>query len=156
MCGEARKEHQSIAPRGCQQSPVRKLLDRKWLCPAVFIADQLVRTLTLLVAACKGPRLDFLVEKCTELGVTRLVLTEFTRGVVHIGRRHAEKLRRTAIAAGKQCGRSWLPEIEAEMDLPAALRWAAAGFSPGAEESTAAFASFASEGRLCPCPFVRR
>jgi 16S rRNA U1498 N3-methylase RsmE len=162
--GRGRVAHGRLAAQGQDGSPPeparRATRTRQHAHPVIVVTETVAetppprRTLTLLVAACKGPRLDFLVEKCTELGVTRLVLTEFTRGVVHIGRQRAEKLRRTAIAAGKQCGRSWLPKIEVEMDLPAALRWAAAGFSPGAEESTAAFASFASEGRLCPCPFV--
>ncbi len=75
------------------------------------------RTLTLLVAACKGPRLDWLIEKCTELGVTRIVLTEFARSVVHTGPQHTEKLRRTAIEACKQCGRAWLPLIETGVTL---------------------------------------
>lgn len=70
------------------------------------------RKLALIVPACKGPRLDWLVEKCTELGVTRLILAEFERSVVHPGSSHIEKLRRTAIAACKQCRRAWLPQIE--------------------------------------------
>ncbi len=69
------------------------------------------RTLTLITPGCKGGRLDWLVEKCTELGVTRLVLTEFERSVVHVGPQHVEKLRRTAVESCKQCRRAWLPEI---------------------------------------------
>ncbi len=76
------------------------------------------RTLTLLVAGCKGPRLAWLVEKCTELGVTRIVLADFERSVVRAGEAHVEKLRRTAIEACKQCGRAWLPEITAGDTLP--------------------------------------
>lgn len=80
------------------------------------------RTLTLFVAGCKGARLDWLVEKCSELGVTRLVLAEFERSVVRVGAAHVEKLRRAALEACKQCGRAWLPEIEAGVSLPAAAR----------------------------------
>jgi 16S rRNA (uracil1498-N3)-methyltransferase len=80
------------------------------------------RRLTLIVAACKGPRLDFLVEKCTELGATRLVFAEFERSVVRLGSTHVEKLRRTAIEACKQCGRAWLPEIEASLTLADAVK----------------------------------
>jgi 16S rRNA (uracil1498-N3)-methyltransferase len=78
------------------------------------------RTLSLIVPACKGPRLDWLVEKCTELGATRLVLAEFERSVVHAGAQHVEKLRRTAIEACKQSRRAWLPQIETATGLPAA------------------------------------
>jgi 16S rRNA (uracil1498-N3)-methyltransferase len=75
------------------------------------------RTLTLIVAASKGPRLTWMVEKLTELGVTRIVLADFECSVVHAGETHVEKLRRTAIEACKQCGRAWLPEIESGIAL---------------------------------------
>lgn len=76
------------------------------------------RALTLIVSGCKGARLDWLVEKCTELGVTRLILADFERSVVRLGPRHVEKLGRTAIEACKQCRRARLPEIAAGMLLP--------------------------------------
>ena len=79
------------------------------------------RTLTLVVAGCKGPRLDWLIEKCTELGTTRIVLAEFARSVVNVSTSHLDKLRRSAIEACKQCGRTWLPELEAGLDLTAAI-----------------------------------
>jgi 16S rRNA (uracil1498-N3)-methyltransferase len=70
------------------------------------------RSLTVVVAACKGRRLDFLVEKCTELGVACLVFAEFARSVVHLDASSASGLQRTAIEACKQAGRLWLPRIE--------------------------------------------
>ncbi|MBU0638802.1 MAG: 16S rRNA (uracil(1498)-N(3))-methyltransferase [Planctomycetes bacterium] len=85
------------------------------------------RQLTLLVAGCKGPRLTWLVEKCTELGVIELVFIEFERSVVRVGPKHLEKLRRTAIEACKQCGRLWLPEINARGKLTALVPEAADG-----------------------------
>jgi 16S rRNA (uracil1498-N3)-methyltransferase len=79
------------------------------------------RTLTLIVAGCKGDRLSFLIEKCTELGVSRIVLARFERSIVHTGERHAEKLLRTALEACKQCRRAWIPEITAGSRLPDAV-----------------------------------
>jgi len=79
------------------------------------------RTLTLIVAACKGQRLTWMIEKLTELGVMRIVLTDFERSVVHPGEMHTDKLRRTAIEACKQCGRAWLPKIESGTSLRRAL-----------------------------------
>lgn len=76
--------------------------------------------LTLIVAPCKGPRLDVLVEKCTELGVARLIFAEFERSVVHLSAGQADKLRPTAIAACKQCQRAALPQIETGMLLDVA------------------------------------
>ncbi|MGD8453737.1 MAG: RsmE family RNA methyltransferase [Phycisphaerae bacterium] len=81
--------------------------------------------LTLITAACKGPRLDWLVEKCTELGVTTLIFAEFARSVVHLDDRHLAKLTRTAVEACKQAGRPWLPRFELAADLAAALKPAA-------------------------------
>jgi len=79
------------------------------------------RTLTLMTAACKGDRLDWLVEKCTELDVTRIILTEFERSVVRPGKRRVVKLRRRAVEACKQCRRVWLPKIESGVPLAWAL-----------------------------------
>jgi 16S rRNA (uracil1498-N3)-methyltransferase len=69
------------------------------------------RTLTLIVAGCKGPRLTWMTEKLTELGTTRIVIADFERSVVHAGKAHAVRLSRTAIEAAKQSQRVWLPEI---------------------------------------------
>jgi len=88
---------------------------------AIVRAPAATQQLTLIVAGCKGARLDWLVEKCTELGVTRLHFAEFARSVVHVGSAHLEKLRRTAVEACKQCGRLWLPEIAAGGDLVAVV-----------------------------------
>lgn len=84
--------------------------------------------LALIVAACKGPRLGWMVEKCTELGVGRIVLAEFERSVVHTTAGHAARLAPTAISACKQAGRAWLPELAAGVPLAEAV----AGRGPGA------------------------
>ncbi len=69
-------------------------------------------SLSLIVAACKGARLDWLVEKCTELGVANICLCDFERSVVHVGAQHVERLTRVAIEACKQCRRAWLPHLQ--------------------------------------------
>lgn len=83
--------------------------------------------LTLIVAACKGDRLDWLLEKGTELGVARFVFAEFERGVVRAGPQHVERLRRRAIEACKQAQRAWLPEIAAGVSLSEAVTAAPMG-----------------------------
>ncbi len=83
--------------------------------------------LTLIVAACKGDRLDWLIEKCTELGAARFVLTDFERSVVRTGPQHVSRLLRTAIEACKQSRRAWLPRIEISADLQSAV---AVGLAP--------------------------
>jgi 16S rRNA (uracil1498-N3)-methyltransferase len=69
------------------------------------------RSLTLVMAAPKGDRLEWVIEKCTELGVSRIVLARFERSVVEPRETRLEKLSRISREACKQCGRAWLPEI---------------------------------------------
>jgi 16S rRNA (uracil1498-N3)-methyltransferase len=77
---------------------------------------------TVAVAAPKGDRLDWLVQKCTEVGVARLVLVEAARSVVRWdGARSAKQLdraRRIAAEATMQSRRVWLPTLDGP--LPAA------------------------------------
>lgn len=69
------------------------------------------RRLTLFIASPKGPRFDWLIEKCTELGVTALIFTDFERSVVRTSADSARKHERATIEASKQCGRLWLPTL---------------------------------------------
>jgi len=61
----------------------------------------------------KGDRADFLIEKLTELGVTRFVPLRTERSVVHPRTTKLERLERAVIEASKQCGRNVLMQIEA-------------------------------------------
>ena len=72
-------------------------------------------TLTLGLAISRGDRMDYAIQKSTELGVTAVVplLTERTE-VRLKGERQAKKLRhwrQIAISACEQCGRNRLPTI---------------------------------------------
>src|SRR5262249_47518234 len=67
----------------------------------------------------KGDRADFLVEKLTELGVSRFVPLVTARSVVHPKESAVEKLTRAVIEASKQCGRNRLMAV----DVP--QRWEA-------------------------------
>ena len=72
--------------------------------------------LTLATAVPKGDRLDWLVEKATELGVARLVPLITERSVVDPRKGKLERVRRTVIEACKQCGRNRLMEIDAPVE----------------------------------------
>jgi len=63
----------------------------------------------------KGPRQDYLIEKCTELGVAAIWPMLTRRCTVRPAASRLAKWRRTSIEAAKQSQRPWLPEI-----LPAA------------------------------------
>jgi 16S rRNA (uracil1498-N3)-methyltransferase len=75
------------------------------------ISRELPLELTLAVALPKGERQKWLVEKLTELGVTRLVPLVTERGVAEPTAGAIERLRRGVIEASKQCGRNRLMEI---------------------------------------------
>lgn len=75
------------------------------------ISRELSLSLTLAVALPKGERQKWLVEKATELGVTRMVPLVTERGVAQPVESALERLRRAVIEASKQCGRNQLLEI---------------------------------------------
>ena len=74
---------------------------------------------------CRGGRMDTVIQKATELGVTSVqpILTE--RGVVKLDRKRTESRlehwRKVAIGAAEQSGRSTLPVIHPPLQLDAAL-----------------------------------
>ena len=67
--------------------------------------------LTLGVSLPKGDRQRWLVEKVTELGVTRLVPLITDRSVAQPNTKTLQRLRRAVIEASKQCWRNVLMEI---------------------------------------------
>jgi len=73
--------------------------------------------ITLFQGPCRGERLDWLVEKATEIGVARVVLFGPEDGP---GERRVERLRRIAVEACKQCGRRQVPAVEFQAALPRA------------------------------------
>lgn len=75
------------------------------------VSRELTFSLTLGVALPKGDRQKRLVEKLTELGVTRLVPLIAQRGVAQPEPKTIVRLRRSVIEASKQCGRNHLMEI---------------------------------------------
>jgi 16S rRNA (uracil1498-N3)-methyltransferase len=93
------------------------------------ISRELPCDLSLAVALPKGDRQKWLVEKTTELGVTRLIPLITERGIAQPVESALDRLRRGVIEASKQCGRNRLMEIaepERATDLfgnPALVGW---------------------------------
>jgi 16S rRNA (uracil1498-N3)-methyltransferase len=81
--------------------------------------------LTLAAALVKGARIDFVIEKATELGVARIVPL-LTRYAVARGA-PLERWRRIALAAAKQSGRTRVPTVDAPVALSALVRAPRAG-----------------------------
>ncbi len=84
------------------------------------LAERPVAELRLGFAVPKGKRLDWLLEKATELGATDLHPVRFERSVAGEGEWKPAKVRRwktQLVAATKQCGRAMLPELHPPADL---------------------------------------
>jgi 16S rRNA (uracil1498-N3)-methyltransferase len=79
----------------------------------------------LAFALARGERSDWVVQKCTELGVSRLVPWQAERSVVRLagarGESRAQRWRRIAAEAARQCGRSDVPEVAEPCGLGRAL-----------------------------------
>lgn len=73
------------------------------------------RPITVAAATPKGDRAEWMVQKCTEIGVDRIVLLAADRSVVRWGGeradRHSERLQRIVVEAAMQSRRVWLPEL---------------------------------------------
>lgn len=77
-----------------------------------------------LFAPIKSARLDYMVQKAVEMGVSRLmpVLTRRTQ----VGRINLDRMRANVVEAAEQCGILSLPEVATEMTLDKALaQWPA-------------------------------
>lgn len=95
--------------------------------------------LTLIATVIKGTRMDTLIEKATEIGVSTIKPVLTKRSVVKLddkqARKKIERWQRIAISAAKQCGSDHLPEIAPiqnliDLELPSPLIVAALCGSP--------------------------
>jgi len=81
--------------------------------------------ITLVVALLKGEKMDWVVQKATELGVARIAPAASANAVVKLdGERRAGRRARwekIAADAARQCGRADVPEITEIRDIAAAL-----------------------------------
>jgi 16S rRNA (uracil1498-N3)-methyltransferase len=90
--------------------------------------------ITLVQCVPRGDRMDFIVQKATELGVARIVPVLSQRSVVRLDKSQAESKavhwRAVAVSACEQCGRNRLPTIEAAQPLLNYLGESSAGAGP--------------------------
>jgi 16S rRNA (uracil1498-N3)-methyltransferase len=88
--------------------------------------------ITLIQALARGEKMDWIVQKATELGVARIVPVTTERSEVKLdaarGKQRLEHWRAVAIAACEQCSRNVIPVIEAPVELSTWLK------TPGATE----------------------
>ena len=77
----------------------------------------------IAVSVAKGSRFDWLISKCTELGVDRIVPVIFDRTVkLAQGAKTSERYNKLAIEASKQCKRNFLPILDKACSLSECLK----------------------------------
>ncbi len=117
-------------------------------------------SLTLAQGISRGERMDWVIQKATELGASRIVPVFTKRSVVRLDGKQAERKlqhwRGIAVAACEQCGRNRVPELAAPLDFydllastdagAASAGAAAARAAPG----TAAHSDRAASARSVP------
>jgi 16S rRNA (uracil1498-N3)-methyltransferase len=82
--------------------------------------EETTRPIILGQGLPKGAKMDVIVEKCSELGLTTLVPLQTERTVVQVAGREAGKLarwRRVAEAAARQCRRQVCLDLQAPVSL---------------------------------------
>ena len=81
---------------------------------------------TLLVGLPKADKMDFILEKATELGVSRVIPFRSSRTIPRVepadARKRLLRWERVALAAAKQCGSGRPPEVSALIPYAEALR----------------------------------
>ena len=123
-CGSGRATRSSCsttAPaNGSPRSPRRGRSASRSPSASGCASARAVPDLWLLFAPIKRGRIDWLVEKATELGVARLQPVITRRTIVD--RLNLERLRAHAIEAAEQCERTALPELAEPQKLEALLK----------------------------------
>jgi 16S rRNA (uracil1498-N3)-methyltransferase len=81
--------------------------------------------ITLIQSLARGEKMDWIIQKATELGATRIRPVTSERSEVRLdgtrSKKRLEHWRSVAIAACEQCGRNVVPEIDAPESLEACL-----------------------------------
>lgn len=87
-----------------------------------IIEDKIDVDITLAQAIPKGRKMDFIVEKATELGVTRIIPVNTERTIPKINQSKIIRWSRIAKESSEQCGRSKLLLIDKITDFEEVLK----------------------------------
>ena len=106
----------------------------------------------LFQALPKGDKLDTIIQKAVECGVSEIIPFQSERCVVKIKNdaedRKADRRQRISAEAAKQCGRSVIPEVRASVGFDEAIAMAA--------ESELCLFCYEGDGTLPLCSILRR
>jgi 16S rRNA (uracil1498-N3)-methyltransferase len=119
------------------------------------IEREAARAVHLLVGIMANERMDWLIEKATELGAASITPVLAERSVLKLKGERAEKKQAhwqaVAIAAAEQCGRNRVPTVGPSMPLEEALNTATAQAAADAQRCVLSLAPGAQAlGKLTP------
>jgi len=82
--------------------------------------------ITLIQSIVREQRMDLIIQKATELGVSKIIPVEVERAVVRLDAKaqeaRRERWQRIALNAAKQCGVGWIPEVGPIVPVSEALK----------------------------------
>lgn len=78
-------------------------------------------SLTLFQGVPKHDKMELILQKTTELGITRIVPMHSERSLQKPSQNRCERWQRVIISATKQCGRAWLPALSPPQKFEACL-----------------------------------
>ena len=78
-------------------------------------------TLTLFQGLPKNDKMELILQKTTELGITQVVPLHSERSLQKPSQNRYERWHRVVISATKQCQRAWLPELSDTQQFEASL-----------------------------------
>lgn len=106
--GQGREARTEVLAAGDGSVVLRVLEECECAPPAVH--------LVLIQALLKGQKMDWVIQKATEIGVSRIVPVETEHAVVRLQKRQrakrCERWQKIAREAARQCGAAWVPVIE--------------------------------------------
>lgn len=95
------------------------------VCDRVSSSTEPTTAVTLYQGLPKSEKMEWIIQKCVEIGVTRIVPVAMSRCVVKLGGADSEKKRsrwqKIATGAAEQSGRGIIPEIAAPLSFDAML-----------------------------------
>ncbi len=85
------------------------------------IDTELKKDIVLLYCLAKKDKIDFVIQKATELGVKKIVLVNSSRSIFKIKKedegKKISRYEKIALEASEQCGRAVVPSIEGVIDF---------------------------------------
>ncbi|MER0202353.1 MAG: 16S rRNA (uracil(1498)-N(3))-methyltransferase [Nitrosomonas sp.] len=91
-------------------------------------------SIELAQAVCVNEKMDWIIQKAVELGVTRIQPVTTARSIVHLSGERADKRQqhwqKIVISACEQCGRNYVPQVLPLISLPEWLSRKKSGQSP--------------------------